>query len=336
MTHHTSEAALLAGLYGVETSLSGLLADFGFSFAPVYLAGNITDPGFYNIPGVTPVTTESVTYKAAGVPVSDTYSGTTLWNLLNTAGGVTTTSAKNDILSKFVIATGSDGYTSVYSAGEIDPQFGNRPILIASSDTAGQLGPAGSDGLSRVVVPGDTAGGRYVSDLVSLKVGSLPEPGPTGPGGIAASATLSGAVADPTIITPETLSKLTNQTLTEKATYLSGAGSVTDTYTGVSLWNLVQDAGLLSNPSIKNDLLNFVVVATGSDGYRAAFSLGELDPAFGNQPDMVAYADCKGQLGAGGSDGAMRIVVPGDTAGGRYVSNLTSLQVVDVTAFHSA
>jgi hypothetical protein len=111
---------------------------------------------------------------------------------------------------------------------------------------------------------------------------------------------------------------------------------VTDTYTGVSLWNLVQDAGLLTDPSIKNDLLNFVVVATGSDGYRAVFSLGEINAAFGNQQDIVAYADQKGQLGSGGTDGAMRIVVPGDVAGGRYVSSLTSLQVMDVTAFHSA
>jgi hypothetical protein len=319
----------LANIYNLEVSLSGILSEFGFSFAPVYLAGDVTNPGFYNIPDIQPVVTQSVTYKAAGVPVSDTYTGTTLWNLLNTAGGVTTTTAKNDILSKYVIATGSDGYTSVYTLGEISPQFGNQPIMIASSDTGGQLGPTGTDGLTRVVVPGDIAGGRYVSELVSLKVGSLPEPGPAGPGGIAASATLSGAVADPTIITPETLHHL-NQSQTETATYMSGGGSVTDTYTGVSLWNLVQDAGLLTDPSVKNDLLNYVVVATGSDGYRAAFSLGEIDPAFGNQQDIVAYADDKGQLGCGGPDGAMRIVVPGDIAGGRYVSNLTSLQVIDV------
>lgn len=335
MTRPVIGATWLASLYSVEQSFSGLLAQYGYAFAPIYLGGDIADPGFYNLPDLTPVTTESVTYTAAGVPVRDTYSGTTLWNLLNTAGGVTTTSTKNDILSKYVIATGSDGYTAVYSLGEIDPQFGNQPILVASSDTAGQLGPHGSDGLSRIVVPGDIAGGRYVSDLVSLKVGSLPEPAPTGAGGIAASATLSGAVADPTIITPETLSRLTSQTLTETATYLSGAGSVTDTYTGVSLWNLIQDAGLLTDPSIKNDLLNFAVVATGSDGYRAVFSLGEIDPAFGNQQDIVAYADQKGQLGSGGSDGAMRIVVPGDVAGGRYVSNLASLEVINVTAAHA-
>ena len=334
MTHHISGIAWLANLYSIEISFSGILAQYGYSFAPVYLAGAVADPGFYNIPDVTPVTTETVTYKAAGVPVSDTYSGATLWDLLNTAGGVTTTGAKNDILSKYVIATGWDGYTAIYSMGEIAPQFGNQPILIAASDTAGQLGQTGSDGLSRVVVPGDIAGGRYVSDLVSLKVGSLPEPHPTEPGGIAVAATVSGAIADPTIITPETLSQL-NQSQTETGTYLSGSRSVTDTYTGVSLWNLIQDAGLLTDPSIKNDLLNFAIVATGSDGYRAAFSLGEIAPAFGNQRDIVAYADQNGQLGSGGSDGAMRIVVPGDVAGGRYVSNLTSLQVIDVTAFHS-
>ena len=142
-----------------------------------------------------------------------------------------------------------------------------------------------------------------------------------------------GAVQTPETITPESLSAL-NQSQTVTATYMSAGGTVTDGYTGVSLWNLIQDAGLLTDPSVKNDLLNFGVVATGSDGYRALFSLGELDPAFRNQPDIVAYSDQKGQLGNGGSDGALRIVVPGDVAGGRYVSNLTSLQVVDLVPLH--
>jgi hypothetical protein len=332
---HQSYVTLLGHLYDAEIDLSKFLHHFHIEFAPVYLGGDLADAGLYNIPNQLPVTTESVTYKAAGVPVSDTYTGTTLWNLLNTAGGgVDTTTAKNDILSKYVIATGSDGYTSVYSLGEIDPQFGHQQILIASSDTGGQLGPFGADGLSRVVVPGDIAGGRYVSDLVSLRVGSLPEPGPTGPGGYSPSATISGDVKDPLVITPATLSALVQQTLSETATYQAAGTPVTDTYTGVSLWDLVQDAGVLTNPAIKNDLLNFVVVATGSDGYRAVFSMGEIDPAFGNQQDIVAYADTGGQLGTSGPDGAMRIIVPGDTAGGRYVSNITSIQVENVVTGH--
>lgn len=320
----------LSDIYQLEGSVAGFLSYLDIPFAPVLLDGKIADPGIYNLPTVTPGTTESVTYAAAGSPVSDTFTGPTLWGLIQDAGGVTTTDAKNDILSKFVVATGADGYQAVYSLGEIDPQFGDQPVLAAYSDAAGQLGPNGDQGLARVVVPGDAAGGRYVSELVSLRVGSLPEPGPGGGGGVSDQATLSGDVRDPTIVTPETLAEL-NQT-TEPATYLSGAGPVADTYTGVSLWTLIQDAGLLTDPSIKNDLLHYVVVATGSDGYRAVISLGEIAPAFGNQPDIVAYADTQGQLGGGGSDGALRLVVPGDLAGGRYVSNLTSLQVIDARA----
>jgi hypothetical protein len=324
---------LLPFLYDIINNVSGVLAGFGYAFSPVLISGQVADPGIYNLPTTTPVTTVSVTYAAAGIPVSDAYTGTALWNLLADAGGVTTTTAKNDILSKYVIATGSDGYQAVFSAGEIDPMFGNQPVLVAYADTGGQLGPNAPDGLARMVVPGDIAGGRYVSDLVSLQVESLPEPGPGASGGISPQATLSGAVADPTIVTPETLAAL-NQSTKETATYLAGSSPTTDTYTGVSLWTLIQDAGLLTDPAIKNDLLGFAVVATGSDGYRAIISLGEIAPMFGNQPDLVAYTDTGGQLGPSGADGALRLIVPGDVAGGRYVSNLVSLQVIDATAGH--
>ncbi len=330
-----AELNLWSYLYPAELSISAILAQLDYPFAPVGLVGQIADPGLYNIPSATPISSESVTYLAAGTPVSDTYTGTTLWNLLESAGGVKTTAAKNDILSKYVVATGADGYKAVFSLGEIDPAFGNQPVLVADTDTAGQLGPSGSDGLLRMVVPNDIAGGRYVSELVSLRVDTLSEPGPSGAGGVAPQATLSGAVADPTIVSPATLSAL-NQSTTETATYMAASSPVTDTYTGVSLWTLIQDAGLLTDASIKNDLLQFVVVATGSDGYRAVVSLGEIDPSFGNQPDLVAYADTSGQLGAAGADGALRLVLPGDQAGGRYVSNLVSLQVVNTGISHPA
>jgi hypothetical protein len=79
------------------------------------------------------------------------------------------------------------------------------------------------------------------------------------------------------------------------------------------------------------------VVAVGSDGYEAIFSLGEIDPMFGNQPDLVAYCDTGGELamcgtsGTGGPDGFARMVVPNDIAGGRYVSNLVALAVFDAS-----
>jgi hypothetical protein len=332
--HQAFKGKFVENLYAAEIKLAGFFDQVGYTFSPVTLRGDVGDPGIYNLSSLTPLSSLTATYTAAGSPVTDSYTGVRLWDLLTDAGGVTVTSAKNDVLSKYVVATGSDGYKAVFSLGAIDPNFGAQPVTVAYADTGGQLGPNGTDGLARMVVPGDLAGGRYVSDLVSLDVKSLPEPGPTGPGGVSDSLTLSGQIAtDPEIITPEMLAAL-NQSTTETATYTSGTGQVTDTYTGVSLWTLIQDAGLMTDPSIKNDLLRFGVVATGSDGYRAFISLGEIDPAFGNQQDLIAYSDTGGQLGPQpggqpGPDGALRLIVPGDHAGGRYVSNLVSLQVID-------
>jgi len=331
MSHFLHDVDLLQKLYGYEEALSSFLGSFGVQFSPVAVSGDVVDAGFYNLPDLTPVTTETVTYSAGGTPVSDTYTGITLRSLLDAAGGVEVTSAKNDILSKFVIATGADGSKTAFSLGEIDPKFGDQQVLVAYSDAAGQLGPQGSNGLARMVVPGDQAGGRYVSDLVDLHVGSLPEPPLPGPGGVSDQLTISGQVTEPATFTPITLAAL-DQATSETATFLSGAGQVTDTYTGVSLWTLLQNQGLVTDPTIKNDVLRFGVVATGSDGYRALISMGEIDPAFGNQPDLVAYEDTGGQLGPDGSAGAMRLVVPGDHAGGRYISNLADLRVVDLTS----
>jgi hypothetical protein len=88
-----------------------------------------------------------------------------------------------------------------------------------------------------------------------------------------------------------------------------------------------QYAGLILDPTIKNDVLRQYVEAIGTDGCAAIFSLGEIDPAFGDQPDLVAYSDTSGQLGPSGPDGFARMVVPGDAAGGRYASNLAALDV---------
>ncbi|HVC62873.1 MAG TPA: hypothetical protein VND19_21230 [Acetobacteraceae bacterium] len=295
------------------------------------LSGDIVTPGTYDLASLSalPPTTQTVTYASAGKPVTDTYTGTNPWTLLNAAGGITPMpGAKNSTLRNYVVAVGSDGYQAVFSGGEINPKFGNQPDLVAYADTGGQLGPGGPQGFARMVVPGDTAGGRYVSNIVDLHVGAAPSLPGTG-GGVSSQFTLTGGVAHPGTYGLANLMSLPANTLT--ATYMAGSGSVTDTYIGVSLWTLLMSAGLITDPTIKNDVLRKYVVAVGSDGYEAIFSLGEIDPAFGNQPDLVAYADRGGQLGSGGPDGFARMVVPGDTAGGRYVSNLVELGVFDAS-----
>jgi hypothetical protein len=99
----------------------------------------------------------------------------------------------------------------------------------------------------------------------------------------------------------------------------------TSVYTGVSLWTFLNKVvGLKGDPAAMHPSLSMYVVATGSDGYRIVISLAELDPEFGNQPDLIAYA-----VGGAGlaTNGFARLVVPNDGKGGRSVSNLVSLDV---------
>ena len=297
------------------------------------LNGDVGTPGTYDYSSLSalPATTQTVTYTSGGTPVTNTFTGTGLWTLLNAAGGITPMpGVKNSSLLNYVVAVGSDGYEAVFSGGEINPRFGGSaaaPDMVAYADTNG---PLTSSGFARMVVPGDTAGGRYVSNLTKLYVGQAPIPTISG-GGLSTQLTLTG-VARPATYNLAALQALPKTTVT--ATYTAGGGPVTDTYTGVSLWTLLNSAGLITDPTIKNDVLRQYVEAVGSDGYAAIFSLGEIDPAFGGSttlPDLVAYADTNGQLGTDGPDGFARMVVPGDAAGGRYVSSLVELEVFTAT-----
>ena len=107
-------------------------------------------------------------------------------------------------------------------------------------------------------------------------------------------------------------------------TYLSGTEAVKASFTGVYLRDILDAAEINYNPDQKNDTLSLYIVATGSDGYQAIIAYGDIDPNFGNQPIMVAYA----QDGKPLTDSVpLRLVVPGDSHGGRYVSNLVNLEI---------
>jgi hypothetical protein len=175
--HRNAFAALafigLTGMTGAAVA-AGPSSEFG-------LNGDIVTPGVYNYASLfkLPATTQTVTYKAGGTPVTDTFTGVSLWTLLNDAGLITDPTIKNDVLRQYVEAIGSDGYAAIFSLGEIDPMFGGQDDLVAYADTGGQLGDGGSAGFARMVVPGDSAGGRYISNLVALKVftaAPVPEP----------------------------------------------------------------------------------------------------------------------------------------------------------------
>ena len=117
-----------------------------------------------------PVTSENVTYFAAGSVQSHNFTGALLWDLLQSTGIVVDPTIKNDILRLVIIVTGSDGYTSVFGAGEVTPGFGGDQIVIAYAQDGL---PLGSDGFAKIVAPGDKMGGRFVSNIVKIEVRNL-------------------------------------------------------------------------------------------------------------------------------------------------------------------
>jgi DMSO/TMAO reductase YedYZ molybdopterin-dependent catalytic subunit len=145
-------------------------------------------------------------------------------------------------------------------------------------------------------------------------------------GGYAPSFRLTGAVRTPQTFDAAALATLPASRQT--VDFFAGpSGLVSQTYVGVSLNDLLAKAGVIVDPSIKNDVLRKYVAVTGTDCYEIILSMGELRPDFGGAAQvLVAYATGDGSP-LSTSEGAMRLVVPGDKKGGRYVSNIARIVV---------
>ena len=77
------------------------------------------------------------------------------------------------------------------------------------------------------------------------------------------------------------------------------------------------------DPDIKNDKLRVYVSATGTDDYQAIVAWGEFDPDFEAKLILLAVTQDGQSLAAEG----LRLVVPGDIRGGRYVSLIDTVRL---------
>lgn len=288
----------------------------------VSVTGNVDSASRFTVDGLStfPQITQAVSYLAGTSPQSHRYAGPTLWSVLDDTGIQLNPSVRNDVLNRYVLATGSDGYRVAYALGEISPDFGNRPDLIAIREITGGV-PAllANDGHFRITSPGDVKGGRYVSQLDRLEVRTSGS-GVTGIGGGASS---SLSVSGDAALRPGSFDRTALAALPQ--TMLSAGGKA---YTGVSLWSFVNSTiGLNVRASVKNDGLGVLIVLTGSDGYKVIVSEGEVDPSFGNQPALLALQVDGQPLG---SSGFARLVMPNDVKAGRWVSNLIAVEILRV------
>ena len=274
-------------------------------------------PGLSDLQAL-PAVTQTVEYSAGSQPRSNTYTGTLLWPLIDAAGVKVDPDRKNDLIGFYVVARGSDDYRAVFSMGELMPGFGNRQSVVAYAEVKdGASGPLpADDGPLRVTSPGDIRGGRYVSRLAALDIRRATSTVVAGDDQPSTSFAVSGEVVRPGSFDLAALQALPAVT-----------GTVEDTtYKGVDLWTFLDGTvGLQTDPAAHNPALSMYAVATGSDGYKAVVSLGEIHPNFGNQPAIIAYEVNGAPLDV---NGFARLVLPRDIKAGRHVSRLIGLEVL--------
>jgi hypothetical protein len=98
-----------------------------------------------------------------------------------------------------------------------------------------------------------------------------------------------------------------------------------ETYEGVELAELLKLYGAPVGEQLRGAALGYYVVATGTDGYKAVFSLAEVDPSF--HPGSVLVVDTMNGKALDMRSGPLRLVATEDKRSARGVRNLVSVEV---------
>jgi DMSO/TMAO reductase YedYZ molybdopterin-dependent catalytic subunit len=142
--------------------------------AGIVVTGEVDRPGTLTVADLQalPVETVDVTFLLQdGTKVAHTYSGARLWDVLQLAEPIIDAERPETSLHLYLVLTARDGYVVVLSMGEIDPEFGGYPYLLAWSEDGQPI--SDERGPAILVPPGDRTEGRYIFGIVSIEVRSV-------------------------------------------------------------------------------------------------------------------------------------------------------------------
>ncbi len=137
----------------------------------------------------------------------------------------------------------------------------------------------------------------------------------------AAVLAVQGDIPSPLSLTADDLAKMPRQTVSTPAP--DGTKIV---YEGVTLRAVLEKAGAPFGKKLRGKVLTTYVLAKAMDGYQVMFTLGELDPDFGNE--TILLADKRDGKPLPDKQGPLRLVCPNDHEGARSVRMLQTLEVV--------
>ncbi len=108
----------------------------------------------------------------------------------------------------------------------------------------------------------------------------------------------------------------------------TGHDGVQHDFEGIDLRSVLTKLGTPSGGDVRGQEMGDYVVAEGSDGYKAVFSLAELDADLGGT--QVLIADKMDGHALDAHDGPLRLVVPADKRPARWVRMLKEIGVLRV------
>ncbi|MEU8897250.1 molybdopterin-binding oxidoreductase [Nocardia sp. NPDC048505] len=132
---------------------------------------------------------------------------------------------------------------------------------------------------------------------------------------------LEGALGAPQALTLDALRGFASRS--QQVSFDSSAGRQTHSYDGPLLLDVLNTAQPKADPAAKNGLLRLAIVVTGADGYSATLAWAEIAPEFAGQQVLLALSEDGRPLAR------PRLTTPGDRKGGRYISEVVRIRVVD-------
>lgn len=130
---------------------------------------------------------------------------------------------------------------------------------------------------------------------------------------------LGGIGPAPIRLSPQSLASL--PVIERDVTFETSKGPATRRYTGVLVWDVLRAQKALDGLK-PGDQLAKTLLVSARDGYRIAFSVGEIHPDFGNLPLLLVTA-----VDGKALDGGWRLVAPGDKRGARAVYEVTRIEL---------
>ncbi|MER7791431.1 hypothetical protein [Streptomyces sp. NPDC097640] len=139
------------------------------AFAVVRLVGDLARPARLRVRdlGAWPQHRARVSFECATSGVQHhRFEGPLLHDVLYDAGPGFDPARRKDRLRFLIDVTGADGHRAVLSWGEIDPDFGRAPVLLATRIDDTPLDRAGP----QLVLPQDRCGARHISGITAIHV----------------------------------------------------------------------------------------------------------------------------------------------------------------------